>query len=90
MTRKDDQDTARAMAVRAETMDWHLAELCRYYSLADVVAAWMAANGQQAATCTCERLQAAQAQLVALTEYNPPGGWLLDDDGNMRPEKSQA
>lgn len=41
---KPDPDYARAMGVRAQSMEWHLATLCRYYTLDEVIAIWRKAQ----------------------------------------------
>lgn len=39
-----DRDYARAMGVRAASMQFHLISLCRYYTLDEVIEAWWKAQ----------------------------------------------
>ena len=39
-----DLDYARAMGVRAASMQFHLVSLCRYYTLEEVIEAWWKAQ----------------------------------------------
>jgi hypothetical protein len=79
----------RAMAIRAAGMEFHLESLCRHFTQEEVLSIWHRVNGggETAASTILEDNRRMKEQLRILLEGHPTGGWLLDDQGNVRPEK---